>query len=128
MYLATVVCDLAGLRVQPDSADTSVRFLRITDYVHLSGVLGQKHRHLRNPVVGRNGRDAPKESRTSSQMEPVNMRTKFLAATQLRERVRETPNQVVGNIQVTSALVGQGKLLLNHFFVSLRKSSLCFDA
>jgi hypothetical protein len=56
------------------------------------------------------------------------MRTKFLAATQLRERVRETPNQVVGNIQVTSALVGQGKLLLNHFFVSLRKSSLCFDA
>jgi hypothetical protein len=37
-------------------------------------------------------------------------------------------DQAVGNIQVTSALVGQGKLLLNHFFVSLRKSSLCFDA
>jgi hypothetical protein len=65
-YLTTVVCDLAGLRVQPDSADTSVRFLRITDYLHLSGVLGQKHRHIRNPVVCRNGRDSRKKKRNKT--------------------------------------------------------------
>src|ERR1700693_3916038 len=75
---------LAGLQGHVNSADTVARFFRLADYISrtYSSTLRVRNTDTFEPrVICRNDRDAPTESRSSSQKEPVEMRTKFSVVT-----------------------------------------------